>query len=202
MKSIQSNGYKFSIPQFTEDGSILVKGFYNLLLARKNVAVANDIHTTGDKRVFIITGINSGGKTTFAITFGQLAFLSLIGVPIPAEEAKICLFSNIMTAFPTEEDKMEDLSRLEKDVERVHNILKTADDKTLVIVNELFSSTTSEEGFELAKRFIEKITGKGSYLVYVTFITKIATLENCYQSCDTNSRRETDFQNHRKQSSF
>jgi len=88
--------------------------------------------------VFIITGINSGGKTTFAITFGQLAFLSLIGVPIPAEEAKIRLFSNIMTAFPTEEDKMEDLSRLEKDVERVHNILKTADDKTLVIVNELF----------------------------------------------------------------
>jgi len=178
MKSIQSNGYKFSIPQFTEDGSIHVKGFYNLLLARKKVAVANDIHTTGNKRVFIITGINSGGKTTFAITFGQLAFLSLIGVPVPAEEAKIRLFSNIMTAFPIEEDKTEDLSRLEKDVERVYNILKTADDKTLIIVNELFSSTTSEEGFELAKRFIEKITSKGSYLIYVTFITKIATLEN------------------------
>lgn len=178
MKSIQSNGYKFSIPQFTEDGSVHIKGFYNLLLARKNIAVANDIHTTGDKRVFIITGINGGGKTTFAITFGQLAFLSSIGLPIPAEEAKICLFSNIMTAFPIEEDKLENLSRLEQDVVRVHNILKTADNKTLVIVNELFSSTTSEEGFELAKRFIDKITSKGSYLVYVTFISKIAAVEN------------------------
>jgi len=177
MKGIQSNGYRFSIPQFTEDGSIYIKEFYNLLLAKKRKAVTNNIHTSGDKRVFIITGMNGGGKTTFAITFGQLVFLASIGVPVPAEEAKIPLLPNIMTAFPIEEDRLESLSRLEEDIVRIHDILKTADDKTLIIVNELFSATTSDEGFELAKRFINKVISKGSYLVYVTFITKIATLE-------------------------
>lgn len=53
----------------------------------------------------------------------------------------------------------------------------SADSKTLVIVNELFSTTTSEEGFELARRFIGKIHDKGSYLLYVTFITRLAALE-------------------------
>lgn len=178
MKIIQTRGYRFSMPQFMEDGSVRVKGFYNLLLAKNNIAIPNDIYTSGDKRVFIITGMNGGGKTTFAITFGQLAFLSSIGVPVPAEEAQICVFSRIMTAFPLEEDKLESLSRLEQDVVKVHGILNVADNRTLVIVNELFSATTSDEGFELAKRFIEKIENKGSYLVYVTFISKIARLKN------------------------
>jgi len=177
MRGIEANGYRFSIPRFTDDGSVYVRGFYNLLLAKKKVAVINDIRTSGDKRIFIITGVNGGGKTTFAISFGQLAFLSSIGVPIPAEEARIPPFSNIMTAFPMEENALEGLSRLEEDVARARDILNAADNKTLVLVNELFSTTTSEEGFELARRFIDKITSKGSYLIYVTFITKLATLE-------------------------
>jgi DNA mismatch repair ATPase MutS len=178
MRDIESKGYKFSIPQFTEDGSIHVKGFYSMLLARRGTAVTNDIHASGDRRVFIITGVNGGGKTTFAITFGQLAFLASIGVPVPAEEARVPLFSNIITAFPVEEDRLESLSRLEEDIVRAVNILKAADSRTLVIVNELFSTTTSDEGFELARRFVSEIASRGSYLIYVTFITKIATLEN------------------------
>ena len=177
MRGIEANGYRFSIPRFTEDGSVHVKGFYNLLLAKKKVAVANDIRTSGDKRVFIITGVNGGGKTTFAISFGQLAFLSSIGVPVPAEEAELPAFSKIATVFPTGEGTLEGLSRLEEDVARVRKVLGSADSKTLVIVNELFSTTTSEEGFELARRFIGKIKDKGSYLLYVTFITRLAALE-------------------------
>ena len=177
MNAIKSKGYKFSIPQFTEDGSIHVKGFYNLLLARKGTAVANDIRTSDQRRVFVITGMNSSGKTTFAITFGQLAFLASIGVPVPAEEARLPLFSKILTAFPIEEGRLEGLSRLEEDVVRALNILRAADDRTLIIVNELFSATTSDEGFELASRFIKEVMSKGSYLIYVTFITRLASLE-------------------------
>jgi DNA mismatch repair ATPase MutS len=148
MKNLERMGYRFAIPSFI-DGGIYVRKFYNLLLAKRGSAVPNDIQTDGSRRIFVITGMNSGGKTTFATSFGQLAFLAKLGLPVPAVEAKIPFFSSIMTAYPAEEDVRESLSRLELDVARAKAIIERADSRSLVIANELFSSTTSDEGLLL-----------------------------------------------------
>lgn len=177
MNKISEKGYPFSIPSFSEDGHINVKGFYNLLLAKMGKAVPNDIWSDGLKRVFIITGMNSGGKTTFAISFGQLVYLSKLGVPVPAAEAELPFFSQIMTAFPVEEDESESLSRLEQDIVRAKKILEHCDNLTVIIANELFSTTTSVEGYKLSKLFLERIIEKKAYCLYVTFIHKVAELE-------------------------
>jgi DNA mismatch repair ATPase MutS len=176
MRRIEEKGYPFVIPRFTTDGSIKVKGFYSPLLAKIGKAIPNDIETDGEKRIFTITGMNGGGKTTFSISFGQLSYLSKLGVPVPASEAMLPFFSSIMTAFPIEEDKGEELSRLEHDVVRAWNILKSANDSSLVITNELFSTTTSEEGFQLAELFLGELNKKRAYCLYVTFIPKVASL--------------------------
>lgn len=161
MRRVMERGYTFSIPSFTRDGSMHVKGFYNLLLVKAGKAVvSNDIDTDGTRRIFVITGMNSGGKTTFAISLGQLAYLSTLGLPVPAVEARLPFFTSIMTAFPTEEDPRESLSRLEHDVIRALNIIKRADDTTLVIANELFSTTTSDEGFQLSKLFLSELSNR------------------------------------------
>ncbi|MCG2880071.1 MAG: hypothetical protein L7G96_01965 [Vulcanisaeta sp.] len=178
MRRVMERGYTFSIPSFTRDGSMHVKGFYNLLLVKTGKAVvSNDIDTDGTRRIFVITGMNSGGKTTFAISLGQLAYLSTLGLPVPAVEARLPFFTSIMTAFPTEEDPRESLSRLEHDVIRALNIIKRANDTTLVIANELFSTTTSDEGFQLSKLFLTELNKRRSYCLFITFIPKVATLD-------------------------
>jgi DNA mismatch repair protein MutS len=176
MKSLEQMGYRFAIPSFT-DGGIYVRKFYNLLLAKRGYAVPNDIQTDGSRRIFVITGMNGGGKTTFATSFGQLAFLAKLGLPVPAVEAKIPFFSSIMTAYPVEEDVEERLSRLELDVARAKAIIERADSRSLVIANELFSNTTSDEGLLLTKLFFEKLRERGSYCLFVTFLHKAADLD-------------------------
>jgi DNA mismatch repair protein MutS len=176
MRSLEQMGYRFAIPSFT-DGGIYVRKFYNLLLAKRGFAVPNDIQTDGSRSIFVITGMNSGGKTTFATSFGQLAFLAKLGLPVPAVEAKIPFFSSIMTAYPVEEDVEERLSRLELDVARAKAIIERADSRSLVIANELFSSTTSDEGLLLTKLLFEELRKRGSYCLFVTFLHKAADLD-------------------------
>jgi DNA mismatch repair protein MutS len=175
MRSLEQMGYRFAIPSFT-DGGIYVQKFYNLLLAKRGFAVPNGIQTDGSRRIFVITGINSGGKTTFATSFGQLAFLAKLGLPVPAVEAKIPFFSSIMTAYPVEEDVEERLSRLELDVARAKAIIERADSRSLVIANELFSNTTSDEGLLLTKLLSEELRKRGSYCLFVTFLHRAADL--------------------------
>jgi hypothetical protein len=177
MKSLMKRGYAFTIPRFTLDGRIDVRGFYNILLAEKGVAIPNDISTDGSKRIFVVTGMNSGGKTTFATSFGQLAYLAKLGLPVPAERAEIPFFSTITTAYPAREDPRESLSRLEQDVVRAMDILRKADGSTLIITNELFATTTSDEGYVLSKIFLEEVSRRGSYCIFVTFIPQVASLD-------------------------
>lgn len=98
----------------------------------------NDVFTSGEKRIFVITGMNSGGKTTFATSFGQLVYLAKLGVPVPAQSAEIPFFTAILTAYPAREDPRESLSRLEQDIVRATDIMHRSDSSTLIIANELF----------------------------------------------------------------
>jgi len=176
-KSLISQGYSFTIPRFTDDGRINVRSFYSIPLAERGRAVPNDIFTDGRRRIFVVTGMNGGGKTTFATSFGQLAYLAKLGVPVPAESAEIPFFSTIMTAYPVREDTRESLSRLEQDIVRAVDIMRRADSSTLVIANELFTTTTSNEGYELSKMFLEKLDRRRSYCIFVTFIPSVASLD-------------------------
>jgi DNA mismatch repair ATPase MutS len=177
VKGLMSQGYSFTIPRFVDDGRIDVRGFYSILLTKNGRAVPNDIFTEGSKRVFVVTGMNGGGKTTFATSFGQVAYLAKLGVPVPAESAELPFFTKIMAAYPAREDPRESLSRLEQDVVRAVNIMRRADSSTIVIANELFSTTTSDEGYQLARMFLEELNRRRSYCIFVTFIPGVASLD-------------------------
>ena len=177
VKGLMSQGYSFTIPRFVDDGRIDVRGFYSTLLTKKGRVVPNDIFTEGSKRVFVVTGMNGGGKTTFATSFGQVAYLAKLGVPVPAESAELPFFTKIMAAYPAREDPRESLSRLEQDVVRAVNIMRRADSTTIVIANELFSTTTSDEGYQLARMFLEELNRRRSYCIFVTFIPGVASLD-------------------------
>ena len=76
--------------------------------------VTNDFDLAPPERVVVVTGPNSGGKTTFARSFGQLHYLASLGLPIPAREANLVLTNVVATSFGQAEQLGTGRSHLEE----------------------------------------------------------------------------------------
>lgn len=179
---LREAGLNFSYPSMsTDDKSEQALDTFDLALAaqlRDDGAgvVTNDITLTGPERILVVSGPNNGGKTTLARAFGQLHYLARLGCPVPGREVRLFLCDQIFTHFERAEDLATLSGKLQEELDRLHADLKHATSASVLVLNEVFTSTTAQDALFISCHVLRAITDLDALCVCVTFLDELASL--------------------------
>lgn len=162
------------IPNIQDNGQYLIlKQARHPLIDEKKV-IANDI-VLKDHRMLLISGSNTGGKTVTLKTIGLLSFMALCGLPIPCIEATVPLFDHIYVDLGDEQSIEQSLSTFSSHMMKIIDILNSATQKSLVIIDEIGSGTDPQEGESLAEAILIRFLEIGAFVFASTHYGKLKT---------------------------
>lgn len=181
--NVKKWGHPVCIPDIEESDELNLKitDCYNIKLLMSNKdelgkcnIVYNDIDFNKNSNIFILTGPNSGGKTTYTQAVGCSIMLAQQGMAVFAGSYKGITFDNIYTHFPASEEDTVNFGRLGEEAARIHTIMQNVTDRSLFLLNETYSSTSFSEGLFLAKDLLKALKYKRVATIYNTHMHELA----------------------------
>ncbi len=139
--------------------------------------VANDLLIEPERRVLVISGPNTGGKTVLLKTLGLCSLMAHCGLPIPADDgSELPLYESIFTDIGDEQSIERDLSTFSGHLTNITTFLSRCGEDSLVLLDELFTGTDPLQGAALAISLLEELGDRGATTAVTTHLENLKTL--------------------------
>jgi len=138
---------------------------------RQIAAVSLDLDTT--RRILVISGPNAGGKTVVLKTIGLLALMAQSGIPVPADKATLPILDQILADIGDQQSIANHLSTFSAHVLAIKSMLESATPESLILLDEIGSSTEPGEGAALGKAVLERFRQIGCLAVATTHYNRL-----------------------------
>lgn len=157
------------MPTISDKKELFAKDVYDITLLYKNCneIIPNDLSFNGEEPFFFLTGANGGGKTTYLRAVGTAVLFFLMGCPIAARSANMCVLDAIYTHFPKDE-RFDVSGRFEDEELRVSEIISKASPYSFVLLNETYSTTSEETAVKYTMELADKLYNNNTFGIYVT----------------------------------
>lgn len=171
-----SAGMTAKVPAINTSRRIVIRNGRHPLLAKETCVPLNfAMNQEAGIQGVIITGPNTGGKTVAIKTVGLLNVMAQCGLHIPCEEADFCMNSQVLCDIGDGQNITENLSTFSAHITNILEILKTVNQESLVILDELGSGTDPAEGMGIAIAILDQLKKSGCLFVVTTHYPEVKT---------------------------
>ncbi|KAM4722963.1 mutS protein homolog 4 [Rhinophrynus dorsalis] len=174
----------FVRPEFTD--TLAIKQGWHPILENISMGkpVANNTYITEGNNFIILTGPNMSGKSTYLKQIALCQIMAQIGSFVPAEYSSFRIAEQIFTRIGMDDDIETNSSTFMKEMKEVTYIIQNANDKSLIIIDELGRGTSTEEGIGICFAVCEYLLGLKAFTLFATHFLELCHLSTLYPNVE------------------